>query len=343
MKKLEILTGIYALLLLIIFVGCSGDIESSPVNDPENAQLSFAAVLNNPASETMVLKQEAEDYPKCSNDPPAFVEVVITRNNIPVAGTFSRPLKLKIDPDAVDSNGDGVEEYISDKASSLELEPGNYTLEHFSVLDSAGEVIWTVPQAGKAEENIAHSYKRILPYQFSLAPGNKKHLDLEVMCINNALVINPEEFEALKFCIFGTYCNENGRHAEAMRVVASIWKYSGDEEDPRGALLYDNVANEILVIDNFEEETSETVAEPLCFSLPNTSIDDQYYIEVTLGSGVGYEVEERVIRSGVLTEEEIISLFEGVDKLDYYHIREGNCNLADSPQILNTIFIEDPN
>lgn len=339
MKKLNIFAGIFA--LLTIFTGCSGDPENLVEQPPEKAELFFGAVLNDLASEREALKQAIGEVPDCSDDIPTYVEVVVTRNDIPVVGTFETPLRIKIDPNAVDSDGDGLEEFISHQASALELEPGNYTLEYFAVLNSAGEMIWIAPVVNESNQFFTLIMKKPLPYRFSLAPGIKKYLDLEVFCFDNRLVINADTIEALEFCIFGNFCNEDGRHAEAMRIVASIWKYSGDEEEPRGTLLYENVENDITVTDYFDEGYSETVAEPLCFSLPDTSGNDEFYLEITLGSGVGYDAEERVIRSGVISEEEIKSLFDGAERLDYYHIREGNCNLADSPELLDIVVPED--
>lgn len=339
MKKLNIFAGIFA--LLTVFTGCSGDPENLVEKTPEKAELFFGAVLNDLAAEREALKQAIGEVPDCSDDIPTYVEVVVTRNDIPVVGTFETPLRIKIDPNAVDSDGDGLEEYISNQAAALELEPGNYTLEYFAILNAAGEMIWIAPFVNESNQFFTLIMKKPLPYRFSLAPGIKKYLDLEVFCFDNRLVINADTIEALQFCIFGNYCNEDGRHAEAMRIRASIWKYSGDEENPRGTLLFEDVENDITVTDYFDEGYSETVAEPLCFSLPDTSGNDEFYLEITLGSGVGYEAEERVIRSGVITEEDIRSLFDGAERLDYYHIREGNCNLADSPELLDIVVPED--
>ncbi|UJH91366.1 hypothetical protein LZ575_00805 [Antarcticibacterium sp. 1MA-6-2] len=342
MKKLNIFVGIFA--VLTVLLACSGDSENlQQTSSPDKSILSFGAVLNDLASLKEALKQEIGEIPDCSEDVPAFLEVVISRNDIEVVGSMEKPFKIKINPNAVDSNGDGMVEYISQKAAEVELEPGNYTLEHFTVLNSLGEVIWIAPVVIEGNQFFASIMDRPLPYRFSLAPGLKKYLDIQVFCFNNRFVLNADPLEAMEFCIFGNYCNEDDRHADAMGIIASIWKYSGNEEEPRGTLLYENVKNGIVVTDYFEEGYSETTADPICVSLPGTAENDEFYIEITLGSGVGYTAEEKLIRKGIINEEDIKLLYDGADRLDYYHIREGNCNLADSPELLNVIVSEDAN
>ena len=129
--------------------------------------------------------------------------------------------------------------------------------------------------------------------------------------------------ESLKFCIFGDYCDENGRHAEAIQYEVSAWTFSGDSENPKGELLYENQLSPLLITDN-EDGTSEQSAEPLCLDLPDTQEEDQYYLEIYYGG---------LIRSGVITEAEIRALYDGEDRVDYYQFREGNCNLQDSPEL----------
>lgn len=129
--------------------------------------------------------------------------------------------------------------------------------------------------------------------------------------------------QGLKFCIFGDYCDENGRHAEAIQYEVSAWTFSGNPESPKGALLYEKQLSPLMITDN-EDGTSEQSAEPLCLDLPDTEEEDQYYLEIYYGG---------LIRSGVITEAQVKALYDGEDRVNYYQFREGNCNLEDSPDL----------
>src|SRR5690606_17242256 len=132
------------------------------------------------------------------------------------------------------------------------------------------------------------------------------------------LFFDLELHRAIQLCFFGNYCDEYGKHAEAVLFLVSLWKYSGNSEAPKGEILYEDADNAILIEDDFENGISTTYAVPICLTLPDTPGLDQYYLEITLLDGLGYEVQGKLlIRSGVMTDEDIRSLFEGENRLDY--------------------------
>lgn len=137
------------------------------------------------------------------------------------------------------------------------------------------------------------------------------------------LTVSASTTKTVEFCIFGDFCDENGRHAEAIQYEVSAWTYSGDPEDPRGTMLYEKELSPLLITD-YEDGSFDQTAEPLCLILPDTAEEDQYYLEIYYGG---------LIRSGVITESQVKDLFDGDDRIDYYQFREGNCNLGDSPEL----------
>ena len=223
----------------------------------------------------------------------------------------------------------------------MELEPGIYSLEYFSVLDAALQVIWLAPREEPGEGNFGVLVDSPLPLEIDLRGFTKKYVNVDVLCFDDRVVNNYgylffdlETTQAIEFCIFGNYCDEDGRHAEAVSFEVSVWTYSGNQAAPKGELLHEHIPNAIIIEDDFENGISTTYAVPVCLTLPDLAEMDSYYVEITLFDGVGYEVAgDPVIRRGVITDMEIRSLFDGADRLDYYHFREGNCNLEDSPEL----------
>lgn len=329
----SILTKAFLCSLLVLLFSCSND--SEVLTEPEQGKtsLSFAAVLNDLIADRGAVKQQLGDFPECSADAPAFVDVVVSLSGEPVAGTFDEPLRLSVGYD------DGI--YFTLEAPELELEPGIYQLEYFSVLNEDLQLIWLAPREEPGEDNFAALVDSPLPLEIDLRAFTKKYVNVDVLCFDDRQVnsygylffdILPNR--AIEFCIFGNFCDENGRHAEAMRFAASVWTYSGNQGNPRGELLYENEENGIIVEDDFENGVSTTYATPLCLSLPDGQGLDRYYVEISLLDGLGYNAPgSPVIRSGVISDEEVRSLFDGADNVDYFHLREGNCNLNDSPDL----------
>ncbi|MDT0644271.1 hypothetical protein RM553_15645 [Zunongwangia sp. F363] len=140
------------------------------------------------------------------------------------------------------------------------------------------------------------------------------------------LFYDLEPTEIIDFCLFGNYCTPNGRHYPASYSI-DVWKY---EEGEVTIQLYDNLLSEVTMVDG------EYSAEPLCINLPDGSGEDEYYFEITIHDTDEYDVEEEIIRAGVITDAEVRALFSGESNVEYYHFFYG-CDLEDDPALLNSV------
>ncbi|CAL67028.1 hypothetical protein [Christiangramia forsetii] len=307
--------SIFALLL----AGCSKEETGEVPGDPaSNATLSFGAILNQAERAQAAQKAHLADFPVCSEATPDHVRYVLSG---PVnVGTLQNPAEVDISPNPGDYDDDGEDEFFTLESDDLELPEGTYTLEYFAVYDDEDNLIWVAPLAGEELANYVDN--PISADGFFLSAGTKKYLDVDVLCYDKRIVneygylfFELETFKALDFCIFGNYCDENGRHFVASYSV-DVWVY---EDGAKGEQLYNDVPNNVEIVDG------EPTADPVCFALPDTSADDEYYFEITLLNGPGYTSDDAgtVIRQGVITEAEVRSFFDGDDNLDYYHFREG--------------------
>lgn len=323
----------YLAVFTLLFASCSKEETGDSLSpDSDKATVSFATVLNDMVTNHSALKQ-AMEIPECSDASPAYVEVVLTgTTNV---GTEQDPLVVAVNPNAADYDGDSEAEYFTEESAELELEPGPYTLEHFVVYDGdpsdpASNIIWVAPREGG---DLAEFVDNPLPSDFNLGAGVKKYVDVDVLCYDNRMVneygylfFDIEGTEAIEFCIFGNYCDENGRHFPAEFSV-SVWTYENGE---MGSLIHSDITNSVALDDN-----GDYAATPVCIPLPDTEGLDEYYFEITLLDSDAYgDVENSVIRSGVINDDEVKSFFDGEDNLDYYHFREG-CGDTDNPPIFD--------
>ena len=317
MKKFNLFVTLIAGFLFILS-SCSKE-EVNTVNpDSEKAVLSFGAVLNDLIEKRTASKQQAFDLPECSEEAPAYVEVVLSgTTNV---GSMEDPLIVDVNPTPADYDEDGEEEYFTVESPELELEPGAYNLEFFAVYDANDNLLWLAPH----EDGAFDTWINNLPMEFNLGAGTKKYLDVEVVCYDDRLVneygylfFDLEQNEAIEFCIFGNVCDENGRHAVAEYEV-DVW-YGNDQT---GEVLYSNVGNTLDTNDD-----GDVFSEPVCFSLPDRDGEDNYYFEISMDGDI--------IRSGVITDNDVRNLFVGEDDVDYYHFREGDCANDDQPGLFD--------
>ncbi len=324
MKNFKLLfayLGVFGLL----FTSCTKD-EESVTNNGEKATLSFATVLNDMVSNKAAMKQAVNGIPECSDEAPAYVHVVLSgTENV---GTTTNPLVIDVSPNPGDYDGDGENEYFTEESTQLELTPGVYSLEHFVVYDSNDNIIWVAPMTGGS---MAGFVETTLPMDFNLGTGAKKYVDVEVLCYDDRMVneygylfFDLETTEAIEFCVFGNFCPPSGRHYPAEYSV-DVWSYVDGET---GSQLFSG-SNTVEL-----DENGDYAGSVLCMALPDTEGEDQYYIEITLLSSDAYgNVEERIIRAGVINDDEVRGLFDGENNLDYYHFREG-CENGDTPPII---------
>lgn len=316
MKTLKILVATLAVFTLLS--SCSQDNETTRGSE-DKVTLTFGAILNDLVANRMQSKQAISELPECSDDDPVFIEIILTRNGSAVVGSIATPFRIDLVAGQI---------YTKD-VPELELDPAMYRLDYLTVHNAGGDVIWIAPQTNSP---LGEFVEMGLPMDIDLRAGVKKYVDVPVLCYDDRdvneygyLFFELDTNRAIKFCIFGNYCppSENDRHYPASYSV-SVW--SGT--DATGTPLYTNVYNQTGYYDN-----GDYYAEPLCVALPDTDGEDQYYFEITLRSSDEYgQVEERIIREGILTDTEVKTLFVGDNMLDYYHFREG-CEGDDSPPI----------
>lgn len=331
MRKFDKFLSCLAILVLL-FSSCSKEDNVKDIEEPANkASLSFGALLNNIVANNATLKQAFENIPECSNDAPVFVEVVLSQNNLPVVGTMGDPVMINVNPNPSDYDKNGIDEYFTDESSNLELVPGTYSLEYFTVLNGGQEIIWISPYDNGDPESFAKFVDTSLPFDIDLAAGVKKYVDVDVLCFDDRMVneygylfFDLETNEAFEFCFFANFCDGNGRHFPG-RYSVDIWLGT----DNTGTVLY---SDEMNIVENEGEDPS---AAPLCFALPNLpeydDDEDYIYYEVTLEDWdeVYGDVENTVI-SGSLSRNDIEANFDGGDNVDYEHLRFG-CSDNDIP------------
>jgi len=335
MKKIKGYMAFLAVFALLL-TSCSKD-DGAVGGEGDLATLSFTTVLNDLVANKASIKQQL-DIPACTDDAPVFVAVVLSGEaNV---GSVEDPVIVSVNPNPDNFDDDPEDEYFTDESSELELVPGEYTLEYFAVYngdpsEEGTEVIWVAPREDGA---LASFVDTPLPFTFDIGPGAKKYVDVEVLCFDDRMVneygylfFDLETNRAIEFCIFGNYCDDNGRHFPAAFNV-SVWEYSAGT---RGDIIHENVANEVT-----QNEDGDYSADTVCIALPDTAGNDQYWVEITLRDSDQYDAENTIIRSGVLTDTEVRALFDGDDSVDYYHFREGNCDSQDVPVLFDD---EDPN
>lgn len=323
MKNFKTYLGAIAI-FAFLFTSCSKENEGGLLNpDSETTALTFSAIVNDVMSNRAAnTKQSVGDLPMCSNDDPAYVQIVLAHNGADVVGNMDEPFRVNL----------AAGQIFTEEVPQLELPAGMYSLRYFTVHNAAGEVIWIAPQTGS---QLGEYVDMTLPMNIDLRAGVKKYVDVPVLCFDNRDVIEYgyQFFEldlnrSIEFCIFGNFCPPSERHYPAEYSV-NVWL--GDSN--AGTALYTNVSNATGTYDN-----GDFYAEPLCFALPDTDGVDEYYFEITLKSSDEYgAVNERVIRRGSITDDVVRTFFDGENNLDYYHFREGDCDGDDSVPIF-----EDP-
>ena len=306
----------------LLLTSCSKD---DPIAAGEEelakATLSFGASLNDLLNKGLETKQFSE-FPECSDAAPATVVVVLSSEGVAMDAVTLEVLTADVD-------GDGDVEYFTDDSEDLELVPGTYVLEEFVVYDEAGNILWVAP----IDEDDSGEYDGLvsdaLPININLGAGVKKYVNVDVLCFDDRevnqygyLFFDLIENRTIEFCVFGNYCTADGRHYPAEFAV-SIWSGADDT----GSILYTDVVNTVELDSN-----GDYAGTPVCFALPDTQGEDQYYVEITLLNSDAYpDVTEEVIRSFTINDSDVRGLFDGEDDVDYYHFREGELCGEDTP------------
>lgn len=299
----------YLAIFALLFTSCSKDEETAEATPESNkAMLSFGAMVQDLTNKSTGKQSDIGDLPACSDDTPAYVEIVLSQGGNEVVGTEEDPFRV----DLVSG------QLFTKEVSELELVPGNYSLDNFAVYNAEGDLIWLAPREGGV---LSEFVDNALPMDISLGAGVKKYVDVSVLCYDDR---NVNEYgymffeldinKAFEYCFFANYCTPEGRHFPA--------RYSVDISID-GTTLYSGVVNTTGV-----NEDGDFYAEPQCFALPDLSeyADDEEYIDYTvtlLDWDEAYGDVEQMEISGSLSRAEIMEKFDGTDNVEYDHLRFG--------------------
>ena len=304
MKKLKHhLTGV--MILVILFCSCSEEEEVINAHR-DKATLSFSTLVQNLAEKSNNRQSNMEDLPVCSDDSPAYVEIILMQGDAEIVGSLSKPFRVDLVAGQI----------FTQEVPELQLDPGNYSLEHCSVFNDVGDLICLAPKGGI----FADLMDNILPYNISLDAGMTKNLDVSVLCYDDRDVndygygfFDLNMTKTFEYCFFANYCNEDGRHYPA--------RYSVDVSID-GEPVITGAINTTGI-----NEDGDRFAEPLCLHLPDLPeyADDEAYLEFKVKlldwEGV-YDAPEMSI-SGSLSREDVRNNFDGDEKIDYRHLRFG--------------------
>ena len=306
MKKTKNYLGLIVMLALLV-TSCSKD-EQTPVSDSEMGTLSFNAIvqdLANKAGNKQVVG--ADEIPACSDDEAAYVEIVLMQGAVEVVGSESDPYRVDL----------VAGEVFTEEDAELELTPGTYSLDHFSVYNSDGDLLWVAPRAGSA---LAEFVDTTLPVNINLGAGVKKYVDVPVLCYDDRDIneygyqfFELDMTEMYEFCFFANYCAPEGRHYPARIAV---------EVEIDGTVVF--TGESTVGTDN----NGDFFAEPVCFSvpdLPDYDLNEEYvdYTVTLLSWDENYGEVTTVAETGSLSRAEIIANHRGSDDVEYEHLRFG--------------------
>lgn len=304
MKKLRLCIA-SLLMFSMLFTSCSKD--ESQVDNSEKATLSFGAIVNDLMNKSGA-KQSLADIPECSDDAPDFVRIVLMQGGTAVVGTEANPYRVDL----------VTGQLFTEEDAQLELEPGTYSLAHFSVYNAAGDLIWIAPRVGS---ELAEFVDGALPITINLGPGVKKYVDVPVLCFDDRdvnlygyLFFELDTVRAYEFCFFANYCDDDGRHYTANYSV-DIWLGTNSG----GTVLY----NDLVPVTGVDAN-GDFFARPVCVALPynENATEDYIYYELTLLDwDENYGSATPIVRSGTLSRSDIEANFGPNMTVEYEHIR----------------------
>lgn len=299
MKNFKTLMGVIVLFALL-FTSCSKD--ETPVTASDEV-----AVLTLGASLSDFDGTNKQAIPVCTGEDPAYAMISFSYGDV-----IQEDVKVAI---LEDENG-----WFTAYEDKLEIPvtSGNtveVTLHDFVIYGANDMPIWVAPKAGSDYAAFVNQPTGE-DFVITLRAGSKNYTDVEVLCYDEREVnrygyqfFDIHTTELIEFCIFGNYCNEAGRHFAAQYSV-DVWAYADGQ---KGDVIYED----------YENVVEENAANSLCVSLPDREGMDEYYFEITLMDGEDYDVTERVVRAGVISDEEIRMLFDGDNNVESYHFGAG--------------------
>lgn len=325
----------YCAVFALLLAGCSKDEKAGINADPDTTKfvdLSFSALLNDLSNDSRASadlnKNHFSQIPECSDAIPDYVVLEISYDG--QAAETEGPI-------TIDILSDGTE-YFTDYSELLKVPVPDggavsVSLDSFEVFDADDNKIWVAPM-GQAD--FAGYVDQALPQVFQVRDGTKPYIDVEVLCYDDRMVneygyvfFDIEGKELIEFCVFGNFCPPtSGRHYVASYSL-NVWIYEDGQATDQ---IYNGEETRRLVTEN---SAGEWAADPLCIVLPDDpDVEDQYLVEITILDGPNYDATEEVIRTSVLTDEEVRTFFDGDDNLEYFHFFEG-CGQDDNPPIFD--------
>ncbi|MEG9326745.1 hypothetical protein V6B16_02255 [Salinimicrobium catena] len=305
MKNLRLCMAASLVVFTMIFTSCSKD--EPQIESSEKATLSFGAIVNDLLNKAGT-KQVMADIPACTDDTPAFVRIVLTQGDIDVVGSEDEPYRVDLVADQLFTEDD----------PALELDPGSYSLDHFSVYNEAGDLIWIAPRMGS---DLANFVDGALPLAINLGAGVKKYVDVPVLCFDDRdvnqygyLFFELDAVQAYELCFFANYCDDDGRHYTA-NYSLDVWLGT----DNTGTALYTDLTPETGV-----DENGDFFARPVCVALPiNDDPDEDYiYYEATLLDWTdNYGTVTPMVLTGTLSRNDIEANFGPDMTVEYEHLR----------------------
>jgi hypothetical protein len=289
----------------MLFTSCSKD--EPQIDNSEKATLSFGAIVNDLMNKSTA-KQTIGEIPQCSDDAPDFVRIVLMQGESEIVGTEANPYRIDLVPGQL----------FTEEDSALELEPGPYSLAHFSVYNAAGNLIWIAPKMGS---DMAKFVDGALPMPINLGAGVKKYVDVPVLCFDDRnvnqygyLFFELDAVQAYEFCFFANYCDDDGRHYPA-NYNLDVWLGTNNS----GTVLYSGL-EPVTGMD----ENGDYFARPVCVALPrNESANEEYiYYELTLMDwDENYGTVTPIVLSGTLSRSDIEANFGPDMTVEYEHLR----------------------
>lgn len=300
----------YLTILTFLFTSCSKE-ENESGTETDKATLTFSAMVEDLANKS----SNKQSIPACTDDVPAYVEIILMQGDMEIVGSMDDPFRVDL----------SAGQLFTQEVPELELDPGDYSLTHFAVYNSTGDLIWLAPKIGG---DLSEFLENVLPYDISLGAGVKKYVDVSVLCFDDRDVnqygygfFELDATELFEFCFFVNYCDDDGRHYPA--------RYSVDISIDGEPVIIGEVNN------TGTNEAGDWYADPLCLYLPDLPDfeDDEEYLDYTITlldwEGV-YDADEMPL-SGSLSREDVMDNFEGNDDVDYEHLRFG-CENGDGEQ-----------
>ena len=308
----------YLAMFAMIFTSCSKEEVGVPDLDSEKATLSFGALLNDLTSDRAANKGHVgflDGVPECSEGTAAYVEIILSRDGVNVVGDDGEGNAYRVD--MVDG------QMFTQEDSELELTPGNYSLDYFAVFSSDGTMMWLAPMGGGDDDNLSNFVDNPLPLSIDLRAGVKKYVEVDVLCYDDRFVneygylfFDIDENEAVEFCLFVNFCDEDGRHYPAHYRVDV---YLGT--DATGTRLYTNARNTVGRYNN-----GDFYADALCGALPanDDPNEDYIFLRITLldWTAAYGDVDQEVIELS-LSMNDIEANFGGDGVVNYEHLRFG--------------------